>query len=100
MNNINDLVQELVPEYLALRAEEVDKMLELLAASDFERLRVISHSLKGSGSSFGFPELTRIGAELERNAHASDARSFSQGLARLSDYLKTLGYSPKKAGDA
>lgn len=100
MNNINDLVQELVPEYLTLRRQEVIEMLKLLAASDFARLRVISHSLKGSGSSFGFPELSRIGAQLERNAHASDAPSFSQGLARLSDYLETLGYSPKKSGDA
>jgi hypothetical protein len=40
-------------------------MRELLAASDFEGLRILSHSLKGSGGSFGFPELTRIGGELD-----------------------------------
>jgi|GEM_PF-2895482 len=46
-------------------------MMELLAASDFERLLVLGHSLKGSGGSFGFPELTRFGAALERSAQAS-----------------------------
>ena len=100
MSDINDLVQELVPEYLALRKQEVAKMMELLAASDFTRLRVLSHSLKGSGSSFGFPELTRIGAELERNAEALDAASFTRGLARLREYLESLDRSPKTRGKA
>lgn len=98
MNNINDLVEELVPEYLALRKQEVAKMMELLAASDFTRLRVLSHSLKGSGSSFGFPELTRMGAELERNADAADAVSFARGLARLKEYLEAVDRSPKRRG--
>ena len=53
MRALSRIVEELVPEYLAARQTEVAQMLELLAAADFERLRVLSHSLKGSGGSFG-----------------------------------------------
>lgn len=83
-----------MPEYLAARKDEVPQMLELLAASDFERLRVLSHSLKGSGGSFGFAELTHFGEALERSARAADAPAFRAELARLEDYLEHLNWSP------
>ncbi len=72
-------------------------MLELLAASNFEKLRVVSHSLKGSGGSFGFAELTRFGAALERHAEASDSVSFSEELARLKEYLERLDQHPTRS---
>ncbi len=65
-------------------------MMELLAASDFQRLHVLSHSLKGSGSSFGFPELTRFGAALELYSQQLDVDSFRAELDRLQDYLEHL----------
>jgi HPt (histidine-containing phosphotransfer) domain-containing protein len=90
---MDDLVQELVPSYLAARREEVTKMTELLARSDFEQLRVLSHSLKGSGASFGFPELTRLGSEMEGYAAERDNESFAQALVRLKAYLEELDQS-------
>lgn len=90
MKTISQIVQELTPGYLAARKQEVPEMIELLAASDFERLRVLSHSLKGSGSSFGFPELTRFGATLERYAQQSDFAFFREELTRLKSYLEDL----------
>jgi HPt (histidine-containing phosphotransfer) domain-containing protein len=72
-------------------------MLQLLAAADFDRLRVLSHSLKGSGGSFGFSELTRFGGTLEQYATQADAASFTAELARLEDYLEHLNWSPAPA---
>ena len=43
-------------------------MAALLAASDFKSLAVLGHNLKGSGVSYGFSDLTRIGAALEQSA--------------------------------
>jgi HPt (histidine-containing phosphotransfer) domain-containing protein len=100
MKTFSQLIQELVPDYLAARKEEVGKMMELLAASDFERLRVLSHSLKGSGASFGFAELTRIGGTLERYAEASDAESFARELASLKNYLEQTDRAPEANKDA
>lgn len=75
-------------------------MMALLAASDFDRLHVLSHSLKGSGSSFGFAELTRLGSELERHAESRDASAFAQQLTKLQQYLETLNSSLNTKADA
>lgn len=71
-------------------------MLELLADSDFERLRVLSHSLKGSGGSFGFRELSEYGEKLEQHARSADQAAFRAELARLNDYLTHLNWSPSE----
>jgi HPt (histidine-containing phosphotransfer) domain-containing protein len=97
MRKLSRIVEELVPGYLAARKREVPQMLELLAGSDFERLRILSHSLKGSGGSFGFPELTAFGAALERHAQRGDGAAFGAELSRLKDYLDHLNWSPAEA---
>ena len=88
MRSISRIVQELSPRYIAVRKQEVVDMMELLAASDFERLGILSHSLKGSGGTFGFPELTQFGASLEHHAKQADAVSFARELGRLKEYLQ------------
>lgn len=85
-----------MPEYLEARKHEIPQMLDLLARSDFERLRVLSHSLKGSGGSFGFPELTHFGETLERYARATDEAGFRAELERLDDYLQHLDWTPSR----
>ena len=94
MKSSSRIIQELIPGYLDARRQEIQKMTELLAASDFERLRVLSHNLKGSGASFGFAELTRFGAALETYAESSDATSFGAELARLKNHLEHLDPLP------
>jgi CheY-like chemotaxis protein len=80
-------LEEIVPGYLAARREELPAMMNLLAASDFERLAVLGHNIKGTGGSYGFPELTRMGAALENSAKQLDPESLRIQLTELSDYL-------------
>jgi len=58
-------------------------MLELLAASDFAGLATLSHNLKGSGASYGFPELTQFGDKLERLAKQKDVEALRTHLTEL-----------------
>ncbi len=90
-------LEELVPSYLGTRKEEVPQMLQLLAASDFERLRILSHNLKGSGSAYGFPELTEIGAALERSARKADASTMTRQLDSLAEYLERVELEPSSS---
>jgi CheY-like chemotaxis protein len=80
-------LEEIVPGYLAARREELPEMMKLLAASGFERLAVLSHNMKGSGGSYGFSELTRMGAGLEHSAKRMDSGTLRMQLAELGDYL-------------
>jgi CheY-like chemotaxis protein len=80
-------MDEIVPGYLASRQQELPEMLALLAASGFARLAVLGHNMKGTGRSYGFPELTRMGAALEISARQMDAGALSIQLTELQDYL-------------
>ena len=45
-------------------------MTHALEQSDLETVRVLGHSMKGSGASYGFEGLTTIGASLEDRTFA------------------------------
>jgi HPt (histidine-containing phosphotransfer) domain-containing protein len=80
-------LEEIVPGYLAARQQELPEMMALLAAYDYKRLAVLAHNLKGTGGSYGFPALTRMGAVLEHAAKQMDAGVLSIRLTELRDYL-------------
>jgi HPt (histidine-containing phosphotransfer) domain-containing protein len=65
-------------------------MMALLSASDFEGLARLAHDMKGTGSAYGFPELTRMGAGLEYSTKQMDTEALSPQLAELMDYLSKV----------
>ncbi|MEP6716098.1 MAG: response regulator [Terriglobia bacterium] len=80
-------LEDIVPGYLEARRAELPEMAHLLAASAFDRLARLSHNIKGTGGSYGFPELTRLGAALEMSAKRPDPGALSLHLNELKDYL-------------
>ena len=80
-------LEDLAAGYLERQREEVAQCRLLLDAADFERIKYLSHNMKGTGSSFGFPDLTRIGAGMEKAAKASDRGALEKYLAELGDYF-------------
>lgn len=83
-------LEALVPRYLARRREEVALLRAGLNAGDYEALRLIGHSLKGSGGGFGFWGLTDIGARIEKAAGAADAAALERLLAEHADHVERL----------
>src|SRR5687768_6147082 len=75
-----DLVN-LARAYLSKRAKEPDVIGTALHQRDFETIQRIGHNLHGSGQMFGFGELTRIGAELQRAVVARDGAGIKIGRA-------------------
>ncbi len=87
---VSDELRELIPRFLAHRRREVDELEAAIACADAETVRRLGHGLKGVGGGYGFDEITRIGAELERVAREGRlpaARGLVQELAR---YLDTV----------
>jgi signal transduction histidine kinase/DNA-binding response OmpR family regulator len=80
-------LEDLATEYMEACKTEYSEMLTSLTSSDFERVKVIAHNMRGEGACYGFPGLTEIGATLERAAKQSDHASVSASLHRLGDYL-------------
>ena len=81
------------PEFQAIVASFVNKLptmiedlLQAVNNTDWEKATSVAHILKGSGSSFGFPDITRIAAKLHgdlRQDQYSDASTLTEELAAV-----------------
>ncbi len=97
MTNLNRIVVEvdpvlrdLVPVYLANRRGDIDFIKVALDRCDFGTIDRLGHNMQGSGSSFGFDGLTEIGADLERAAKAGKHIEIARLVRDLEEYLSHL----------
>jgi HPt (histidine-containing phosphotransfer) domain-containing protein len=75
-----DELQEFYRNHLRERLKELDTAL---GKDDVEGLRRLGHSIKGSGLTYGYPEITAAGKRLEEAAGASVSpllRAAAEGL--------------------
>jgi len=84
----SDDIEELIPEYLEKRRMDVLACRVALEAEDFAAIRRLGHNMKGTGSGYGFPELTELGGEIEAAALRSDASALMDQLQRFADYVE------------
>jgi len=80
-------IAALVPRFLANRAADLVKIRAALAGSDFATIRIAAHGMKGAGGGYGFPEISRLGAEMEEGARQADAAAIDALVAKLEEYL-------------
>ncbi len=82
-------IADLVPGYL----ERVRRRVGEADVSDREVTRVLGHNLKGTGSGYGFTELSRLGAELESTSVEGDDPTRRAVFERLVRYLDGVEWS-------
>jgi CheY-like chemotaxis protein len=77
-------------------------MRDALAAGQHGELQRAAHQMKGAGGSFGFPELTRLGGDLELAAKAGDIEAAGLALARLAELCAQIvqGHRPLAASQS
>ncbi len=80
-------IEGLVPKYLENVRRGIDEILAQGASQDCERARRLGHQFKGSGTGYGFPEITRTGTAVELAAKASDPDRIRSQILALSSYL-------------
>ena len=83
MDDLDAELKTLVPAYVAARRQELPVLRALLADHRLEELGRIVHRMKGTGTTYGLPEVTRLAAEIESAALSSDVG----GIERLLDQL-------------
>jgi HPt (histidine-containing phosphotransfer) domain-containing protein len=83
---VSSELRELIPGFLANRRLDVAQMRDALARGDFDAVRRIGHALRGAGGGYGFPEITRLGAEIESRAKARDP-GLAEPVTALAEYL-------------
>lgn len=82
-----DDMADAIPEYLAGRWADLFDARASVSAGTFDRIESIGHNMKGTGSSYGFAAITRIGRTLERAACARDVARTLDALAEFESVL-------------
>jgi HPt (histidine-containing phosphotransfer) domain-containing protein len=85
-----DELKELIPDYVRAVKQYVGEMSILLASREFDRIRSLAHNIKGTGGSYGFPELTHLAAALETSAKEADAGAVTGQLSHLTEFLERV----------
>ena len=58
-------LEDLIPGYLENRHSDVQSILAALERGDCETIRVLAHSMKGSGGGYGFDAITDISGDID-----------------------------------
>jgi CheY-like chemotaxis protein len=87
---VEEGMEDVVPGYLEKRRADVETYTAALAAADFDSIRKLAHKMKGTGSGYGFPVLTDLGAAIEKAALAQDAPDLREKLEQFASYLKSV----------
>lgn len=88
-------IADLAEAFLRNRAGVARTAEAAAAASDLALLRHIGHELKGTAGSYGFQELSAIGATLETAAITGNLASAGEAIARMGDYLARVSVVPR-----
>ena len=78
---------DLIPGFLDKRRTDTAVILAALDRSEFETVRILGHSMKGSGGGYGFDAISEIGAALEQAAKRNNTDEIRQQVSDLCSYL-------------
>ena len=89
-------VRRVLPGYVAGLARDVGQLTDHLAAGRRGDVRRLAHQLRGSGGSYGFPDVTRLAMAAEAAVDAGHgADVVVADVARLVGLIRRIdGYDP------
>jgi hypothetical protein len=88
--HIDPELADLIPGYLANRKRDMAALREALEKKDLETVRILGHSMKGSGGGYGFDTITDIGSMLEKAAQEGREEMIRREIERLGVYLEQV----------
>ncbi|MBI3329545.1 MAG: Hpt domain-containing protein [Nitrospinae bacterium] len=88
--HIDAELQELIPGYLDNRQADIQALREALEQGDYETIRILGHSMKGSGGGYGFDAITEIGSALEQAAKDREPDAIRRWVGELVTYLERV----------
>jgi len=80
---VSESMAHLFPAYLARVAEMAVEIEKHIREDDLGSVFIIGHNLKGTGGTYGFDALSRLGGQIELAAQAGDTLQ----IKALADYL-------------
>lgn len=75
--------QPLIRKYIHYVGEMLAEAKALLDKGSFDKVAKIGHNLKGTGSSYGFDEITELGNQLNTAAKSADKDGVLDNIVKL-----------------
>ncbi|HEV3340263.1 MAG TPA: response regulator, partial [Pirellulales bacterium] len=79
---------EVAREFLAWLPEAISDLRNALVRRDYDALAALAHTLKGSGGTFGYAEVTDLAARLETAGRCGDDEQISGLLHNLAAFVE------------
>ena len=83
-------LDDLVPSFLSTRQKDITTLKVAISEGDIQRIAKIGHNIKGVAGSYGFMDLSAMGAELQTAAESENARYCEELLGRMIHYLEKV----------
>jgi len=87
---IDEDLEDLIPMFLENRQKDIGKIKQAVEEQDFDTIRTLGHSMKGTGGGYGFAEISEIGGVMETSALAKDIDSILKMNEKLISYLQKI----------
>ncbi|MHB1193640.1 MAG: Hpt domain-containing protein [Longimicrobiales bacterium] len=97
---VDEEIIDLLPTFIANRWKDIEIAGKALQDEDFEALRCMGHTMKGSGGGYGLAEVARLGQEIEAAAKEGDSARISHLLETLQDFLERVQVFPVREADS
>lgn len=94
-SDLNSVMERLKATYLESVTEKLHALSDAIAARDFKEIIRHGHQLKGSGRSYGFAEISEIGARIEEAGHGHQGPVLETALIELERVIERLNPSKK-----
>lgn len=76
-------LHEMVEQFVNGLSGRIAALKRAFATLDWAELTALAHRLKGAGGSYGYPELSRLAARMEKEFRARRAEHFQTRLREL-----------------
>ncbi len=94
-SGLDERLRAIVPKYLEGRRKDTSSILAALDRGDYEQIRSIGHKMRGSGTGYGFPEITAAGERLEFAAERRQDEDIREQVEELSKRVEAINKSLK-----
>ena len=92
-------ISDLIPGFLERKRADASTIVEALCGGNLEAVARVAHRLKGEGGSYGFNEISEIGAALETASKAGEVEAAKRLAKELAAYLEGVQVIYQQAVD-
>jgi signal transduction histidine kinase/CheY-like chemotaxis protein/HPt (histidine-containing phosphotransfer) domain-containing protein len=87
---VDSSLTSIVGKFLENVRQNVQTISAAVSKSDFDTVRTLGHNMKGTGTSFGLPRVTELGAAIEEAAKTRDTEAVRARTSALGEFVNNV----------